>query len=450
MRGELTVILMSLGLLRCAEPRIAPSERDTVADTGDEASLGDSAIDGSGILDNTRPQLLRPPFCAVAIPPQYFGPEGTCAPLEPEARSADCSFEYDGIPTASTLCDLDENRCTRPSQSCAAGWCYVPPVSFLSGQSSDLQLALSAFELGDLADPPQRKRVSRGFFVQATEVTRSEFERVMGYSHPEKLPCVEMDDDGRLVSTKGDCPAAFGSIFEAMQYANRLGSEWGLPACYDLVGCRERTVSLNGAELTIRSCESSRFAGVDCRGLRLPTHAEAELAARAGTTFAYPTGPIASIGGDWFTSCDPSGPPARTAWHCSNAYALRAGCPTSDGQWPPTCLSPQPVRSLLANPFGIFDAQGNLAEYAQKIFCTAEPGTDVCSSPQLLGDADEVFQTGDIPLLTGGAYLNTPVAACSMCRTHAGEHYSNYHLQVMGLRLVRSALGDCSALVIPQ
>lgn len=397
------------------------------------------------------PPVPRPPFCSVSRPVQRFGAPGTCAGLGQRPAEA-CDFEYADTTQPSTLCDLDESRCTSPVSSCSDGWCYVPPVSFTAGVSPDLKTGDVDFSY--FTGPATQKVVRKGYFVQQREVTRADFQRVMGYSHPElaQMPCVETVD-GVLVPSKRECPAAFGSVHEAMDYANRVSKAWGLEECYALTGCREKEVSASDRSLTIHTCDSSVFAGTDCNGLRLPTRAEAELTARAGTLYAYPTGPLVTEEDFWWFICTLDNPSARVAWNCANAYALRDGCPTPpDGDWGIGCTSPQPGGMLLANPFGVFDTQGNLAEFTQKVFCRMDPVTRGCLDQQHPDDRDydDYFDANDVVVATGGWYSNSPWLTCSMCRVEHGAGYGTYHLQVMGLRLVRTDLDDCDRLELPD
>lgn len=448
-------LAISLSLSCCGQ--VASQNIDIeVREGGDtDDPLGDGSSEGTDtenfdsrmpVEEDTSTHLPRPPFCAVRVLPQEFGAPGSCQADISQPADTECLFNFADTMVASTLCDRDETRCTVPRRLCANGWCHVPSVSFVSGWSS--QLEPDAPFSGLMTAPPSRKLIDRPYWVMETEVTRGDFARLMGYSHPESMPCVEMDK-GRLVASKRECPAAFGSVFEAMDYANRVSSMFGLPSCYDLSGCGEKVVSAGDAQITIHMCDSSRFVGTSCPGVRLPTIAEAELTARGGTLTWYPNASVVEING--LLNCSPHGPAAKIAWHCANAYALREGCPTDTGEWPNTCLSPQPVGMLLANPFGIYDAQGNLAELTQKVFCRQFPGTADCDpgTNVSLEEFDSEMQANDAIVATGGTYLGNPLTTCSMCQTGLGASYPNYHLQGIGLRLVRTDLDDCNSLRMP-
>jgi formylglycine-generating enzyme required for sulfatase activity len=131
----------------------------------------------------------------------------------------------------------------KSDQSHPNGYALIQPGSFLMGSPTS--------EPG--RDPDEALhwvKVTRPFWLKATEVTQSEWESVMG-SNP-----------SHFSACGPSCPVEQVSWEDAIDYMNRISVRDGLEPCYG-----ERGV----------------FKGLDCEGYRLPTEAEWEFAARAAT-----------------------------------------------------------------------------------------------------------------------------------------------------------------------
>jgi formylglycine-generating enzyme required for sulfatase activity len=83
----------------------------------------------------------------------------------------------------------------------------------------------------------------------------------------------------------------------------------------------------------------------DCEGYRLPTDAEWEYAARAGTRTAFYAGPITCYS-ESVLACNPDAALEKAAWYCYNANGTTHG-----------------VAQLLPNGWGLFDMLGNVFEW---------------------------------------------------------------------------------------
>jgi formylglycine-generating enzyme required for sulfatase activity len=128
---------------------------------------------------------------------------------------------------------------------CPAGYVRIAPGTFT--------MVSPPSEAGRGDDEPQHEvTITRAFCMKATEVTQREWQAEMG-ANPSDFP-----------GCGPDCPVEQVSWDDAVLYANALTGREGLAACYT----------------------SSTFTGLDCTGYRLPTEAEWEYAARAGTTGA--------------------------------------------------------------------------------------------------------------------------------------------------------------------
>ncbi len=171
--------------------------------------------------------------------------------------------------------------------------------------------------------------LTHDFLLLSSEVTQSDFERLMGYN-PSYFPDPR---EVELPCADGDCPVENLSWFEAAEFCNVLSRYERLQECY--------LCERGGGELF---CEPSpRFSSPYlCPGYRLPTESEWEYAVRAGTTSATWLGELEGV----FWTCDPQ--PALDPiayWACNSERGTHR------------------VAELLPNPWGLFDMLGNVAEW---------------------------------------------------------------------------------------
>jgi formylglycine-generating enzyme len=167
--------------------------------------------------------------------------------------------------------------------------------------------------------------------VQREELTRGEWTAITGLPAPGPEAC-----------TEGECPVAMVSWWDAVHAANLLSEQKGLEPCYEPVGCSGALAQ----DLACTGVAEPEKSVYECEGYRLPTRAEAEYAARAGTISTFYSGNITSYDN---TSCNVDPAVEAIGWYCFNS----GNRPHAGGE-------------LQANRFGLFDMIGNLLEWTNE------------------------------------------------------------------------------------
>ncbi|MEZ4528789.1 MAG: formylglycine-generating enzyme family protein [Desulfobacterales bacterium] len=183
----------------------------------------------------------------------------------------------------------------------------IPAGTFMMGSPTD--------ELGRSSSEVQHQvTLTQDFYMMTTEVTQRQWLAVMG-SNP-----------SYFVNCGSNCPV--------------------------------EQVSWNDVQ-TFITAMNTRGEGT----YRLPTEAEWEYAARAGSTTAFANGGITNTG------CTPlDSNMNEMGWYCGNAGVTYTGCYDASSWGGPSCAGTHPVAQNQPNDWGLYDMHGNVWEWVQDWF----------------------------------------------------------------------------------
>jgi formylglycine-generating enzyme required for sulfatase activity len=268
------------------------------------------------------------------------------------------------------------------SGGAVAGGTWTGPSGYtmMAVPAGTYEVGCTASQSGCEADekPAHSVKFNRGTLMGKTEVTQGLYQSVMGstpwtgnmfYSGKEQGAC----NGGGVGST---LPAHCVSWVDAARFANALSKKDGLEACY-----------------TISGENVSWPRGPSCKGYRLPTEAEWEVAARGGRDTTYAGGSeLAAVG-----------------WTGENSNS-----------------STHPVGQKAANGYGLYDMTGNVWEWTWDWYGAYSSGTQV--DPQGAG-------SGSGRVYRGGGWYVSAAGARVAYRGRYGPANRSYYL---GFRLARS------------
>ncbi len=256
--------------------------------------------------------------------------------------------------------------------------------------------------VGDDDERPRHRVELSAFWIGATEVTQAQYEAVMGEN-----PSYFQGENGGVAKH----PVENVNWFQAVAYCNRLSELEGLKPAYIVKDRRGlpwppkmSNLAGNLAERVRNGQDPEKLPVVErdtsADGYRLPTEAEWEYAARAGTETPYWSG-------------DSEDDLALVGWYVTN----------SDG-------TTHPVGEKPANTWGLHDVHGNVWEWTTDWFPADGYSNAIVTDPRALPTARH-------RVCRGGSYWDDPDRARAAFRVRSSPDLAN---RVLGFRVVRPAL----------
>ena len=269
--------------------------------------------------------------------------------------------------------------------------------------------------------------LTRDFEMMNVKVTQQNFLDIMGYN-PSYLP-----------SCGSTCPIESVTYFDAIHYANKLSALNGLSPCIEFsnVICADDASAETEDDCLTRGGISDAVISLtnldsiyDCEGYRLPTEAEWEFAARAGTTTPVYNGNLTSTEeGILDPTID------QISWCGENSIVEYAGDPSCADYFeePGVTCGTHPVGLKQPNANCLYDMLGNTAEWVYDLFeyYHAFPVTDPVIDPS----NTDFSQDNNFVLIRGCSWATSAHFCKSAVRIQVfpkGRYYQ------IGFRLVRT------------
>ncbi|MBW2263765.1 MAG: SUMF1/EgtB/PvdO family nonheme iron enzyme [Deltaproteobacteria bacterium] len=308
MGASIVVCVWAVALAGCFNYNLPYPGDGTTDSTGDPDAVADADVDMTVDTEDDRPTDATADTATDPVP--------------------DLELDTDRDPV--------DDRVTDTSGDIPGDAPPIPTLVLISANTFSMGSPDTGTEPGRGTDENQHDvTLTVSFWMMETEVTQPQFFAVMGYDRSSHSSC-------------SNCPATNMNWHEAADYANRLSLATGYTECYDCTG----TYPSISCDL-----DSAHASPYDCPGYRLPTEAEWEFAARAGTSTATYNGTCDS----GHLLCEQPNTVLDTiAWFCGNDSS-----------------NTNPVRTQNPNPWGLYDMLGNVWEWTYDWLTSSLPTTPV-------------------------------------------------------------------------
>jgi formylglycine-generating enzyme required for sulfatase activity len=260
-----------------------------------------------------------------------------------------------------------------------------PGLVAIAGTTKPVRLGAPAGEAGRIDNEVEHERSIRAFAIGVTEVTVAQYRRCVddgGCRPPEWL---EPGGEHNIETGRG-------------LYYKNLGAGVTAPDA--------PIVGVSFADATAFSQWLSKKTG---RAYRLPSEAEWEYAARAGTTTAY-----------WWGD-DADGPDGAARGNCR-------GCGKAERK-----LAPEPVTSYAPNPWGLYNVHGNVWEWVADYYCGDQTSGPADGTARLTDDCPTRDGPG-LRVFRGGSAFYGPEKMRSASRLRNFPDFRNFSV---GFRIAR-------------
>ena len=305
-----------------------------------------------------------------------------CDDLDPTSTTVADDVDCDGTVTADDCDDTDPSVTDCPAQDIT-----VQGMTLLALPAGTFDMGCTPSQSGCGSDesPVHEVTLTHDFWLGETELTQGQWEALMGNNPSWFGP------NGAGTDCGSNCPLEKVNWWESLAFANAVSAAEGLAACYTLTGCTNTV----GNDMECTGVTVNAATVYDCAGYRLPTEAEWEYAARAGTDLYLYAG---------------SNTVDDVAWYNGNASSTTHA-----------------VAGKLANDWGLSDMSGNVWEWTWDWY-SAYPSSDPITDP-------EGSSTGASRVGRGGGWLGTAADARVAYRSN---YTPGSRDNFIGLRLSRT------------